>query len=57
MKALIAVCILVLGSLVGCGNGPTAPRDTNTARITPAPTPHPAPTPGTPCHPYPKCLG
>ena len=56
MRALVAICILVVGVLVGCGSGPTAPNDT-AAQVTPVPTsPHPAPTPNLPCRPYPKCL-
>jgi hypothetical protein len=56
MRVLIAICILVVGALVGCGGGPTAPNDTAT-QVTPVPTPlHPAPTPNLPCRPYPKCL-
>jgi len=54
MKAVLAICILVIGVLVGCGGGPTAPKDT-AVQLTPGPTP--APTPVGPCRPFPKCQG
>jgi hypothetical protein len=54
MKVLLAICLIGIGLLVGCGSGPTAPKEVLAppiAEITPVPTP----TPG-PCRPLPKCL-
>ena len=59
MRTLLAIliCLMALGILTGCGNGPTAPdlgRDA--VRITPPPAPTPTPV-DEQCHPWPKCQG
>ena len=56
MRVLLAICLIGIGLLVGCGGGggPTAPKEISappTTEVTPAPAPTPEP-----CRPIPKCL-
>jgi hypothetical protein len=52
MRTLLAVFLVALGILLGCGGGPTAPNDKGVqSQPTPAPTPYHV-TP----NPTPRCL-
>jgi hypothetical protein len=55
MKVLLAICLIGIGLLVGCGSGPTAPKAGSApppvTEVTPVPTPTPEP-----CRPIRKCL-
>jgi hypothetical protein len=54
MKVLLAICLIGIGLLSGCGGGPTAPKEVSAppfSEITPIPTPVPQP-----CRPVRNCL-